>query len=290
MAENMSEREDRILANIVKETHGKLRNLVLNDEMDEEQIWRKHVKNVQESGEGKKYAEAMKNLSDKHWNNESRLDWIASKIQLYFFQKDFQRFFSRLQRKQESEMKEIQFDQQQVKILDVGSCHNPLRKVIQDKNVEIFALDLNPANEEVVQGDFLQMPLDENSFLRPKFFDSVVFCLLLEYLPTPKLRLKSIEKASKLLKDFGLLIIITPDSSHQGKNMNQMKSWRLALAQLGFIRIYYDKLKHVTCLAYVKIPPESYENAFEKEINQIQKKFDSSTFSLDSAFYIPQDL
>ena len=110
--------------------------------------------------------------------------------------------------------------------------------------------------------------------------------ILLEYLPTTNLRLKAVKKAIELLKPFGILLIVTPDSSHQGKNQNQMKSWRLAMAQLGMIRIYIDKLQHVHCLGFVKIQPTSdFDKVFESEIQQTQSKFSCADFNLQSAFY-----
>ena len=54
-------------------------------------------------------------------------------------------------------------------------------------------------------------------------FEAVVFCLLLEYLPIARLRYNVCQKAFKVLKNRGLLIIVTPDSSHQGKNLDQVQ-------------------------------------------------------------------
>ena len=70
-------------------------------------------------------------------------------------------------------------------------------------------------------------------------FEAVIFCLLLEYIPSPSLRLKAVEKAVELLKPAGLLLIVTPDSNPANKNQPQMKSWRLALAHLGVKSLIY---------------------------------------------------
>ena len=186
--------------------------------------------------------------------------------------------------------------------MDVGSCHNPLLKFFsnEDNRFDLMAIDLSPACDTVLRGDFIQIPLNDENHeiiendlvnLKRNSFEAVIFCLLLEYLPTAELRLKAVEKAIDLLKPFGILLIVTPDSSHQGKNQHQMKSWRLAMAKLGMVRIYIDKLKHVTCLGYVKIEPRSeFEKVFQSEIGQIQKKFDNTDFNIQTAFYIPQDL
>lgn len=287
------DRKDRFLADIIKETHASLRNKVQNDLENDEAIWIEHVNHVQATSQGQNYAEAMKSLSEDHWKNEdssSRLHWICGKIKHYFRQGDEQRFISRLLRKQnQKEDEDFEKQRDKVEILDVGSCFNPFKKLLSDDQVfEITAIDLNPACQDVIQADFLQ----ENYQLESQadFFDAVIFCLLLEYLPSPKLRLKAVEKAIRILKPFGLLVIVTPDSSHQGKNMNQIKSWRLALAKLGMIRIYIEKLKHVHCMAFVKVDPNDYSLFYQKELEQIHKKYDNfEHHQLNSAFYIPQD-
>jgi len=73
--------------------------------------------------------------------------------------------------------------------------------------------------------------------------------------------------------------------------MEQIKTWRWALTKLGMIRIYTEKLKHVHCMAYVKIEPKnSYDTVFTKELQQIENKINSSLpETVESAFYIPQD-
>jgi hypothetical protein len=83
-------------------------------------------------------------------------------------------------------------------------------------------------------------------------FDVVVFCLLLSYLPAKAQRWTCCLKAHKLLKDNGLLIIITPDSSHQNKNMAMIKSWKTAIESIGFLRWKYHKDHHTHCMAFRK--------------------------------------
>ena len=312
-------REDRVLANKIKNTHKILRNSIKQcEKKNQDEIWKSHVNQLFQSDSASEYANSMKTLSNTFWKNESRLEWISSKLKLYFIQRDIERFLKRLHRKQESsdEKDEEEFKRisqifpkniEKLKILDVGSCHNPLLKFFSNEQnqFDLMAIDLSPACETVLRGDFIQIPLNnenheiiENDLvnLKRNSFEAVIFCLLLEYLPTAELRLKAVEKAIDLLKPFGILLIVTPDSSHQGKNQNQMKSWRLAMAKLGMIRIYIDKLKHVTCLGYVKIEQSrcgssEFEKLFQSEIGQIQKKFDNYTdFDIQTAFYIPQDL
>ena len=106
-------------------------------------------------------------------------------------------------------------------MLDVGSCHNPLKKILKNnESFDITALDLSPATSDVFRGDFIQLPVGNNlelsdvktevKILPQNYYDSVIFCLLLEYLPSPKLRLIAVQKAIEVLKPFGILIIVTP--------------------------------------------------------------------------------
>ena len=72
--------------------------------------------------------------------------------------------------------------------------------------------------------------------LRAYSCDAVVFCLLLSYMPTPALRLEACRRARALLRPSGLLLIVTPDSSHVGKAAARMKRWRASIEALGFRR------------------------------------------------------
>ena len=80
----------------------------------------------------------------------------------------------------------------------------------------------------------------------------VAFCLLLSYLPAKEQRWQCCLKAHQLLKVNGLLIIITPDSSHQNKNMPMIKSWKAAIESIGFLRWKYHKDNHTHCMAFRK--------------------------------------
>ena len=116
-----------------------------------------------------------------------------------------------------------------LRTLDVGSCFNPFRDV---SFMDVTAIDLSPAASGVYACDFLTVPITDEERIRvscdgdvktvaglPKGrYDVVIFCLLLEYLPTPGLRYEAVRRAAELLTEYGLLIIVTPDSSHQVSN------------------------------------------------------------------------
>ena len=127
---------------------------------------------------------------------------------------------------------EIEQESDQVfKVLDVGSCHNPLKTIlVNNKSFDITAIDLTPATSDVLCGELIQIPVGNDLFLDPNktevkclpqnYYDSVIFCLLLEYLPSPKLRLIAVKKGIEVLKPFGILIIVTPGTLFQRPDWN----------------------------------------------------------------------
>ena len=89
--------------------------------------------------------------------------------------------------------------------------------------------------------------------LPSELFHVVVFSLLLSYFPSAEQRWKCCCKAHRLLRPNGLLLIITPDSSHQNKNAAMMKSWKAGIESLGFVRWKYEKQTHLHCMAFRKV-------------------------------------
>lgn len=173
-----------------------------------------------------------------------------------------------------------------IKLLDVGSCYNPLADFPE---LDVTAIDIAPATDTVMHCDFLAVPLKESppycsnnrvEALPPMHFDAVVFSLLLEYFPTSEQRLHCCQKAYDVLKPEGILLIVTPDSRHQGANAKLMKNWRYSLGLLGFTRIRLDKLQHVTCMAFRK--------SFVKEISQQWCAANKEDY-MEPALFIPQD-
>lgn len=153
-----------------------------------------------------------------------------------------------------------------IQLLDVGSCYNPFKLFDE---FHVTAIDIAPASDDVYECDFLHVPLGKSmeiaeyhtqngqshtqiQQLRRNDYHVIVFSLLLEYLPTSEQRLKCCEKAYDLLQNEGILCIITPDSKHLNVNAKLMKTWRYALAQLGFGRIKIEKLEHITCMVFRK--------------------------------------
>ncbi|KAG8142910.1 hypothetical protein E2320_006100 [Naja naja] len=156
-----------------------------------------------------------------------------------------------------------------IRLLDVGSCFNPFLKFEEFLTVGI---DIVPAVESVYKCDFLNLQIHQplqlaqdaiDAFLKQlknpidslpgELFHIVVFSLLLSYFPSPYQRWICCKKAHELLVLNGLLLIITPDSSHQNRHAMMMKSWKIAIESLGFKRFKYSKFSHMHLMAFRKI-------------------------------------
>ena len=120
----------------------------------------------------------------------------------------------------------------------------------------------------------------------------------LEYLPAPKQRWRCVQKAAQLLQEDGLLCIVTPDSSHMGRqqkkfheektllahfrNSQQLKSWRQGLSLLGLSKVSYEKSIHFHGLVYRK-PNNFLQNLIKSDAESLL------TRNREELFYIPQD-
>jgi len=157
-------------------------------------------------------------------------------------------------------------------------------------SLDVLPIDIAPANHEVFKCDFLQVEIGETSVLENRTvsrlerhsFSAVIFCLLLEYLPAPHQRWLCVEKAAQLLKEDGLLCIVTPDSSHMGRNSQQLKSWRQGLCLLGLTKVCYEKSQHFHGLVYRKP---------NKILQQLIREEAENVLGADRTdlFFIPQD-
>ncbi|XP_063910949.1 S-adenosylmethionine sensor upstream of mTORC1 [Zophobas morio] len=240
-----------------------------------EEAWKKHC---QDEENLKKYAAAMHNLAENHWENNykinskptSRIAWVHQFCQIYFIEEELLKY-----RQRENEIADkinlkigvgvgISTINKQCRLLDVGSCYNPFQKYTC---FDVLPIDIAPAISGVYKCDFINLHITlsassvhdnlEITELQQQSFDVVVFSLLLEYLPSPQQRLLACKNAYKLLKTEGILFIITPDSKHVGANTKIMKSWRFLLAKEGFSRIKYEKLAHLHCMVFRKcLSPE----------------------------------
>lgn len=275
------------LSSEIKSLHSTLRQNTRK--LGAKRAWHEHL---QAKSKLQSYAHAMKELAVNHWDasdqkqaansskfqERSRITWTVNYCREYFLKSDL---INKIRQRELRILDELKIDcteinrmiskwqvpVEKVKLLDVGSCYNPFKPFDE---FEVTAVDIAPAIEDVFECDFLNVALGDSAVmtsedkqprnitqLEIKSFDVIVFSLLLEYLPTSEQRLACCEKAGKLLRDEGLLCIITPDSKHLGANAKLMKTWRYALAQIGLSRIKIEKLEHITCMVFRKcLDPE----------------------------------
>lgn len=260
----MASEEHLRLANEIKSIHRTVREKT--ERLGEQRAWKDHS---QSKIELKNYAQAMIELAINHWefNNQkktvkqqqrSRIDWSVNYCHDYFKNDSMITNLRQRELRIMNELKINDTDMEQlkslemcsmekIKLLDVGSCYNSFEKYSE---FEVMAIDIVPAIDTVHECDFLNVELvnDATKFnkneskcmsnLAINSFDVDVFSLLLEYLPTLRLE--------------GILIIITTDSKHCGANAKLMKTWRYALALIGFNRIKYEKLENITCMVFRK--------------------------------------
>lgn len=333
----MASVEQRALAEDVKSVHRKLREQLLEGRKAEE-VWKNHVQD-QETLD--KYSESMKQLATTYWESngeESRVEWVKEQVERYFWGEGKVREQGKDQKRllrskdngrgekvnestpsdgdfKESKLMEKEKVETPLRVLDVGSCYNPFGEC---ERWQVLPVDIAPATPRVQFCDFLSVELADETVIHERnhktevlsleksSYHVVIFCLLLEYLPSSELRLQAVEKAIGALEEGGLLCIVTPDSCHQARNSEQLSSWKLGLGLLGLAKVTYTKAKHFHGLVYRKpscfqmelVKLEAMEGIgrrykCEKEdvvehSHGVKEKPDMAT-KLKSLFYIPQD-
>ncbi|XP_061085488.1 S-adenosylmethionine sensor upstream of mTORC1 isoform X1 [Conger conger] len=300
-----SKKDQEKLSTVVKSVHRKLRRKY-REVGDFEKIWREHCEDEETLSE---YAVAMKSLADTHWaracEGEGRIEWCRSVCQEYFLNGGMKKVLEKDEKRarlsssppcappqQNNGPHRLSVQTGRIRLLDVGSCFNPF---LQFDEFLTVGIDIVPAVQTVHKCDFLNLQLQPplqlecgavDSFLLhlrspidalpAQLFHVAVFSLLLSYFPSPYQRWICCKKAHELLALHGLLLIITPDSSHQNRHAPMMASWRVAVETLGFKRYKYVKASHMHLLAFRKV--------------SLQTGSDLVSGNYPEMMYIPQDL
>lgn len=268
------------LSHEIKTVHKHLRDKT--KKFGAKHAWLEHLKSKSKLNN---YATAMMELATNHWEqndqkvaqqnsrserSRSRIMWSVNYCREYFLQTKTITALREREGRLLTELSEgsspikMEFESrkedEKIKLLDVGSCYNPFSKFDE---FDVTAIDIAPAIDDVIECDFLSVKVIESkpsteddksklTALIANTYDVIVFSLLLEYMPASEQRICCCEKAYRLLKNEGILIVITPDSKHVGANAKLMKTWRYALALMGFNRVKYEKLEHITCMVFRK--------------------------------------
>ncbi|XP_015123547.1 S-adenosylmethionine sensor upstream of mTORC1 [Diachasma alloeum] len=313
----MASEEHKKLSAFIKETHSRLRQEC--QLYGPQEAWSRHLSRTKDL---KNYAESMRELATSHWAQNSdplpkntsthcRIQWIKRQCCSYYFEGGKSKYDDRevsISSKIEGRPSSVPRlpppsppgaedphsipPHSKIKILDVGSCYNPLG---DDERFDVTPIDLAPSSNQVLKCDFLAVRVGGTTEIKDhremiqlgsSSYDVCVFSLLLEYLPSPDQRFHCCEKAHSILKPGGLLIIVTPDSKHVGANARIMKSWRFVLSRLGFMRVTYEKLKHVHCICFRKC----FDGGVAARWAQMQVvEGDDLLFRAIDKIFIPQD-
>lgn len=271
----MATKEHLTLSAQIKEVHKNLRKRT--KQFGPTNAWNDHINNKEQL---QSYSQAMKLLATKFWDpnlkgnetnqeNQNRIQWSVRYCLEYFQDTKIRNH----NREREKRIYELVIDfikvevpnltekdcKIKIRLLDVGSCYNPFKEY---DSFDVTAIDISPAPNSgvqlcdflsalVVDGDLVEQN-DKSFTFTSCSYDVIIFSLLLEYMPTSEQRLTCCRKAYEILDTEGILIIITPDSKHVGANAKYMKNWRYTLALMGFSRIKYEKLVHITCMVFRK--------------------------------------
>lgn len=266
----MTQEEHDALVSVIRGVHEKLR-FSYQTTGDQDKVWKDHCADKKTRQE---YAASMLRLATTVWPYKDRIEWCHQTVRDYFYEGGLERSLRRHYRKLGLEYSEHVLNcakrslnlggGERLHLLDVGSCYNPFA-VYAD--IETVAIDLTPADDGTLECDFLKLqvtkhhcgPSELRSYLTTplvslpeKSFHAVVFCLVLEYLPSCLQRWTFCRKAAALLKPNGLLLVVTPDSKHQQRNAPMIASWKEALEELSFTRVRYEKRQHLHCMAFRK--------------------------------------
>lgn len=289
----MASPEHLKLANFIKSTHEYLRKQ--SKLLGPEKAWIEHCSKEETLSN---YASAMQELATQYWEENSRsekskavsrIKWTSQEIRNYFTD---ELLCHREKERQIAKKINVELCETvinscpgKIKVLDVGSCYNPLNTC---DDFEVTAIDIAPANNTVYKCDFLNVNVCDRILidngvvhsLKSSSFYVVLFSLILEYLPCPHQRLLCCKKAYDLLIPEGVLIVITPDSKNSNCNMDIVKSWRYLFAEMGFRRIKQEKLPYINCMIFRKSLNSEIARRWAK-LNERYKVYD--------LLVIPQD-
>jgi hypothetical protein len=252
----------------------------------DEAAWRAAITSAAELGPVlKAYASAAERVGRREWAQAST-EWIMQQVRSYFRGRG-QRAAA-LQDSWHGRGMTLLADgsgsQRRLKLLDVGSCHDPLRAWSDELQMDVTAIDLHPAPSApfVHQCDFLELEVSpagsipvtaseaRDGEVRPlrvlpcAAFDVVVFSLVLSYLPSAALRLRALTKARALLSCDGVLLVVDPKSiapqgSAPGSELPSiLQGWVRTLAPVGLELIRYNRVTQTHCLAFRAVPADPH--------------------------------
>eukprot|EP01031_Cornospumella_fuschlensis_P025373 gene25373-30639_t len=180
---------------------------------------------VQDNGALDRYKDAAHTMGGKKWVQGGN-DWMKGFMIKYFKHGGAAKYFLRSTKMPSCrDLEKDVLQGRKIKVLDVGSCYNPLASPIDgdkgedgkdsaDCALDVTAVDLCPAHPSVLKCDFLAVGVhdpvtggsdvivgEEGVISLPMHsYDAVTMSLVLSYLPNPEARSCMIQKARALLR------------------------------------------------------------------------------------------
>eukprot|EP00754_Rhynchopus_humris_P043089 Rhum_TRINITY_DN2974_c0_g1::Rhum_TRINITY_DN2974_c0_g1_i1::g.9074::m.9074 len=181
-----------------------------------------------------------------------------------------------------------------IKLLDVGSCYNPFAESPLSEGMDVLPIDLCPVpSSSVFKGDFSSMPFETleqqyllnastNTVAKLKIcgFDVVAFCLVLSYMPCPRMRFRCLEQAFTALRLNGLLVIVTTKTVGK-KDLSWLKPWHATLTALSFVKVAQEIKQKIVCMAYRKASEDPHPPTVPCDLATIPIGADTSDATLE---------
>ena len=171
-----------------------------------------------------------------------------------------------------------------LRVLDVGSCFNPLRgahlPLYADGEdckgssiaMRVDAVDLCPIPDSGVrQCDWLKVQFGSDALelsslpsgapvraVLPCSYDAVVFCLLLSYLPCSEMRYRAVLHAFCALRQGGLLVIVST-RTQCSRSAPWVDQWVTAIERIGFARVHKCVKSKLVGLSFRKLSDRSID-------------------------------
>ena len=245
------------------------------------------------------YGEAAYFMGKKDWVMLSN-EWLLEYSENYFLRGENFKYFLKKKRKYTSiQSTDVTHNSEEegegliqsytppdlIRLLDVGSCYNPLKSYKRSELFSITALDIFPMHPSVYKCNFLDLEVtsqrssengtslssanNELKSLTANTYNVITMSLVLSYLPSPELRRDMVLKAKSLLfndkneLESGILLIVEKESifSKVKNDKASLQNWRKAMQFYGFENIYYKNgvfSNRHTHLFVFKVMPENF--------------------------------
>ncbi|KAG5478938.1 hypothetical protein CUR178_05519 [Leishmania enriettii] len=143
-----------------------------------------------------------------------------------------------------------------VSTAEEGRVRYQWRSPVSSFNGESRNATVHPCDSRDVSACDAAQRSVEATAVQLESFDAVFFCLLLSYIPTPRLRFLACIHAFLALKEGGLLVVVSTRT--QGpRRRNWMSEWMACLVSIGFQRVQQSIREKLVGMSFAKVSPSA---------------------------------